>query len=84
MGVEYPYIVKDAKVCGGRAVIAGTRISVSSLIEYYQRGMGVEELWQERFPGGKRIQTNVHYSSVNPYKLYRYKSRIRSQFYNDA
>lgn len=47
MGVEYPYIVKAAKVCGGRAVIVGTRISVSSLIEYYQRGMSVEELLDE-------------------------------------
>jgi len=97
MGVEYPYIVKEAKVCGGRAVIVGTRISVSSLIEYYQRGMSVEELldefehvpssyihaaflyyyehrgeiekeieqgqneelWQERYPGGKRLQTQT-------------------------
>lgn len=93
--MEYPYIAKETKVCGGRAVIIGTRISVSSLIEYYQRGMSVEELldefeyvpplyihaaflyyyehrdeiekeidpgqneelWQEKYPGGKRLQT---------------------------
>jgi uncharacterized protein (DUF433 family) len=97
MGVEYPYIVKAAKVCGGRAVIVGTRISVSSLVEYYQQGISFEELldefeyvpplyihaaflyyykhrgeiekeieqgqneefWQERYPGGKRLQTQM-------------------------
>ena len=37
-------IDKTAGVCGGRAVIAGTRIRVSLIWQLYQQGLTVEEI----------------------------------------
>lgn len=45
---SYPYIVKIDGVCGGQAVIKGTRIAVWHLAGYYYRvGMSVEEIVAE-------------------------------------
>jgi uncharacterized protein (DUF433 family) len=42
---SYPYIVKIEGVCGGEAIIEGTRIAVWHLVEYYYKlGMSVEEI----------------------------------------
>ena len=44
----YPHIVKIEGVCGGQAIIAGTRIAVWHLVGYYYRaGMSVEEILAE-------------------------------------
>ncbi len=44
----YPHIVKIAGVCGGQAVIEGTRIAVWHLVGYYYKvGMTVEEILAE-------------------------------------
>ncbi len=41
---EYPHIVKIDGVCGGDAIIEGTRIAVWHIVEYYYKvGMSVEE-----------------------------------------
>lgn len=41
---EYPHIVKVEGVCGGEAIIEGTRIAVWHVVEYYYKvGMSVEE-----------------------------------------
>ena len=41
---EYPHIVKVEGVCGGDAIIEGTRIAVWHIVDYYYKvGMSVEE-----------------------------------------
>lgn len=42
---SYPHIVKIDGVCGGEAIIEGTRIAVWHVVEYhYKLGMSVEEI----------------------------------------
>ena len=44
----YPHIVKIPGVCGGQAVIEGTRIAVWHIVGYYYKvGMSVEEILAE-------------------------------------
>lgn len=41
----YPHIVKIDGICGGQAIIEGTRIAVWHIVEYYYKvGMSVEEI----------------------------------------
>ena len=41
----YPHIVKIEGVCGGDAIIEGTRITVASIVEfYYKSGLSIEEI----------------------------------------
>jgi uncharacterized protein (DUF433 family) len=41
----YPHIVKIEGVCGGQAIIAGSRIAVWHVVEYYYKlGMSVEDI----------------------------------------
>lgn len=45
---SYPHIVKIEGVCGGQAIIEGTRIAVWNIVGYYyQVGMSVEEILAE-------------------------------------
>jgi len=47
-GVVYPHIVKVEGVCGGEAVIEGTRIAVWHIAGYYYKlGMSAEEILSE-------------------------------------
>lgn len=43
---EHPYIVHHAGICGGRAIIKGTRISVRHIAELYKAGDTMEEILQ--------------------------------------
>src|SRR5437867_1408301 len=44
----YPHIVKIEGVCGGQALIEGTRIAVWHLVGYYYKvGMSVEDMLAE-------------------------------------
>jgi len=44
----FPHIVKIPGVCGGQAIIEGTRIAVWHLVGYYYKaGMSVEEILAE-------------------------------------
>jgi len=44
----YPHIVKVDGVCGGEAIVEGTRIAVWHLVGYYYKvGMSVEEILAE-------------------------------------
>jgi uncharacterized protein (DUF433 family) len=44
----YPHIVKIAGVCGGQAVIEGTRMAVWHIVGYYYKvGMSVEDILAE-------------------------------------
>lgn len=45
--VDYRNIEKNADRCGGRAVVAGTRIRVSVILSCYRLGMSVEEIVQQ-------------------------------------
>jgi len=42
---NYPHIVKIDGVCGGEAIIEGTRIAVWHLVNYYYKvGLSIEEI----------------------------------------
>ena len=42
---DHPHIVKIKGVCGGEAIIEGTRIAVWHLVNYYYKvGMSIEEI----------------------------------------
>lgn len=44
----YPHIVKVDGICGGEAIIEGTRIAVWHIVGYYYKvGMSVEEILAE-------------------------------------
>jgi uncharacterized protein (DUF433 family) len=44
----YPHIVKIEGVCGGEAIIEGTRIAVWHIVGYYHKvGMSVKEILTE-------------------------------------
>lgn len=45
--VDYRNIEKDPARCGGRAVVAGTRIRVSIILGCYRQRMSVEEIVQQ-------------------------------------
>ena len=47
--IHHPHITRLTDVCGGRSIIAGTRIPVWSLIQWFKLGMTVEEVMRE-FP----------------------------------
>ncbi len=47
--VDYRNIEKVPERCGGRAVVAGTRIRVSVILACYRRGITVEEI-VEQYP----------------------------------
>lgn len=40
----HPYITYQKGVCGGRAIISGTRVPVWSIIKWYKIGMTIEEI----------------------------------------
>ncbi len=42
--LKHPYVIKKKGVQGGRAVIAGTRIPVSSIIIWYKAGKEIYEI----------------------------------------
>ena len=45
---SYPHIVKADGICGGQAVIKGTRIAVWHIVGYYYKvGMSVEDILAE-------------------------------------
>ena len=45
----HPYISKKKGVCGGRSIIDGTRITIWSIVKWYELGMSVEDIIRE-FP----------------------------------
>jgi uncharacterized protein (DUF433 family) len=47
--VDYRNIEKVADRCGGRAVVAGTRIRVSLILAWYRQGMTAEQI-VEQYP----------------------------------
>jgi type III restriction enzyme len=45
----HPHISMQKEVCGGRSIVAGTRMPVWSIIKWYKLGMSVEDIIRE-FP----------------------------------
>lgn len=45
--LDYRNIEKAPDRCGGRAVAAGTRVRVATILSCYRQGMTVEEILQE-------------------------------------
>ena len=43
---EHPYIVRVQSICGGRAIIAGSRITVRHIAQLYKAGDSVDEILQ--------------------------------------
>ncbi|MBN1664395.1 MAG: DUF433 domain-containing protein [Deltaproteobacteria bacterium] len=41
---DYPYIVSNPSIAGGRPVIKGTRITVNCIAGYYQLGLSIDEI----------------------------------------
>ncbi len=48
-----PYIVSDPQVCGGEHVIAGTRVTLRTVLASLAEGMSVEEILED-FPSLNR------------------------------
>ncbi len=44
---DYRNIEKKSDVCGGRAVVAGTRIRVAIVLSAYRQGVSIEEIVQQ-------------------------------------
>jgi len=42
--IDYPYIVSNPEIAGGRPVIQGTRITINCIAGYYQMGMNADEI----------------------------------------
>ncbi len=42
--IDYPYIVSNPEIAGGRPVIEGTRITINCIAGYYQMGMNADEI----------------------------------------
>ena len=46
---KHPYVSNKKGVCGGRSIIAGTRIPVWSITKWYKLGLSLEDIIRE-FP----------------------------------
>jgi uncharacterized protein (DUF433 family) len=44
VNTDHVHIDSVPDVCGGRPVIKGTRMTVSTLVQYYQNGMTIDEI----------------------------------------
>src|SRR4030042_2478592 len=42
--LKHPYIIKKKGIQGGKAVISGTRISVSTIVTWYKAGREIYEI----------------------------------------
>ncbi len=48
--VKHPYVTKRRGVCGGRPVIAGTRIPVWGIAGWSRKGYSAERIQREIYP----------------------------------
>ena len=66
--IDYRNIEKVPDRCGGRAVVSGTRVRVSTILGCYRHGMTVEEILQE-YP-------HVRAADVHDALAYAYECRV--------
>jgi len=70
-------ITQDPAILGGKPIIAGTRMSVESLLELVASGMSIEEIMKEHpFLSKKQIQAALSYVTDTFKKEERYLFRI--------
>jgi len=48
--IKHPYVRKVKEVCGGRAIVEGTRISVWIIIGWLERGYSPELIQKDIYP----------------------------------
>lgn len=57
-------IAQDPNILGGKPIIAGTRISVETILELISSGMGTKDIVKEYpFLNKKQIQAAVNYAA---------------------
>lgn len=57
-------ITQDPKILGGKPIIAGTRMSVESLLELLSSGMEIEEILKEYpFLTKKQVEAAFNYAA---------------------
>jgi len=60
--VMHPHVECRSNVQGGRAVLKGSRLPVSSIVQEYQRGLSVEEiLWEFPHLSPARVHDALSY-----------------------
>lgn len=67
MSMNYkPYIARDPAICGGEAVIAGTRVTVRTVLASLAEGMSEEDILQD-FPTLSRdaVRAVVAFAAVS-------------------
>jgi uncharacterized protein (DUF433 family) len=65
--VLHPYVERNPAIHGGRPIIKGTRIPVTSIVQNYQRGLSVEEILGE-FP---QLSPSAVYDALSYYHDHR-------------
>ena len=48
--VKHPYVIKRRGVCGGKPIIAGTRIPVWAIAGWLRKGYAAEKIQREIYP----------------------------------
>ena len=79
----YPHIVKVEGVCGGEAIVEGTRIAVWHIVGYYYKvGMSVEEIladWDHLTPA--QVFNALAYYHDNKEEVDRVRQRNSYEFW---
>jgi uncharacterized protein (DUF433 family) len=79
----YPHIVKVEGICGGEAIIDGTRMAVWHIVGYYYKvGMSVEEIladWDDLTPA--QVFSALAYYHDNKEEVDRVRERNSYEFW---
>ena len=61
-----PYIARNPAICGGEPIVAGTRVTVRTVLASLAEGMGVEEVLQD-FPSLSRdaVRAVIAFAAVS-------------------
>jgi uncharacterized protein (DUF433 family) len=67
MTINYQsFIARDPKICGGEPVVAGTRVTVSTVLASLAEGMAADEIVAD-FPSltGEAVQAVIAFAAVS-------------------
>jgi uncharacterized protein (DUF433 family) len=82
---SHPHIVKIDGVCGGEAIIEGTRIAVWHVVDYYYKvGMSVEEIllnWDHLMPA--QVFDALAYYHDNPEEVDRVRRENTYEYWRE-
>jgi uncharacterized protein (DUF433 family) len=77
----YPHIVKIGGVCGGEAIIEGTRIAVWHIVDYYYKlGMSADEIsmdWDYLTPAQVFSALAYYHDNLKEVDRVRYRNSYR-------